>query len=110
MSTTAGHTTTAPATLVTPLLDATPPRLAQAAKEALAAARTARDRFVALPADAPLVAVADAFDAIGEPLNRVTGLVGLFFQVHPSAELREAAAGIEQELSRFATDLSLDRA
>jgi Zn-dependent oligopeptidase len=97
-------------TLVTPLLDATPSRLQRAAEEALAAARVARDRFVALPREASLVQVADAFDAIGEPLNRVSGLANLFFQVHPAAEMREAAAEIEQDLSRFATDLSLDRA
>src|SRR6185503_18721150 len=100
----------APPTLLTPLLDATPRRLAQAAGEALDAARAARERFVKLPKGTPFAQVVDGYDAIEQELNRVEGLAGLFFQVHPAGETREQAAALEQDFSRFRTDLSLDRA
>ncbi len=95
---------------LTPLMDVTPERLGRAADEALADARAARERFVELPAEAPFLEAVDAYDAIGHELNRASGVAGLFFQVHPHAGVRERAATMEQELSRFATGLSLDRA
>ncbi len=95
--------------LLSPLLDATPARLAQAADEALAAAAAARERFVRLPHGTPFLTVVDAYDAIGLDLDRVGGLSALFFQVHPESGLRERAATVEQDISRFATELSLDR-
>ncbi len=73
-----------------------------AAKEALAA-------LEALPAGASYEEVLRAYDAIGHPLNRSSGLAHLFFQVHPDEAMREAVAGIEQEISRFGTELSLHR-
>jgi len=106
---TAATAATAPPTLLSPLVDASPSRLAQAAREALAAAAAARERFVKLPRGTPFLEVVDAYDAIGLDLNRVGGLSALFFQVHPEGAVREAAATVEQDISRFATDLSLDR-
>jgi thimet oligopeptidase len=93
-----------------PLLQATPEGLGRAAAEALAAARAARERFVALPPATPFLAAVDAWDAIGHELNRAAGVAGLFFQVHPDGALRERAAAVEQDIARFTTDLSLDRA
>ncbi|HEX5012275.1 MAG TPA: M3 family metallopeptidase [Planctomycetota bacterium] len=109
MSTPASSTMAAAPTLLTPLLDATPARLQRAAAEALDAARAARTRFVALPVGAPFLQVVDAFDGLEQELNRVEGLAGLFFQVHPDGALREQAAAVEQDFSRFRTDLALDR-
>ena len=80
-----------------------------ACRDDLAAAREALATLKALPADAPFQTVLEAHDAIGHPLNRTGGLVHLFFQVHPDAAVREAAAELEQELSRFGSELSLDR-
>jgi thimet oligopeptidase len=96
--------------LTQPLLTATPERLAAACAERLAAARDALARFESLPADTPFAAVVDAWDAVGRPLNGLTGVAGLHFQVHPDVAQREAAAEVEQEVSRFGTELSLDRA
>ncbi len=98
------------ATTLTPLLAAGPEALAEAATAALASAAAARDRFVALPAATPFLAAVDAFDALGHDLNTVTGAAGLFFQVHPEHAVRERAASVEQDISRYATELSLDRA
>jgi len=75
----------------------------------LAAAREALASFKALPEDSSLLDVLKGHDAIGHPLNRSAGLTHLFFQVHPDASMREAAAEIEQDVSRFGTELSLDR-
>lgn len=92
------------------LLDPSPEQLAGTCEQALAEARAARQRFVALPPDTPFLQAVDAFDAIAQPLSPAGGLAGIFFQVHPRAGVRERAAAVEQELSRFATELSLDRA
>lgn len=51
----------------------------------------------------------DAWDAIGRPINGIAGTCALFFQVHPDEAVREQAATAEQDLSRFGTELSLDR-
>lgn len=75
----------------------------------LAASKDALARFKALPADLSVKEVLQAHDAIGHPLNRSMGVAHLFFQVHPDPAMREAVAEIEQEVSRFGTELSLDR-
>jgi len=80
-----------------------------AARADLAAARAAVAACKRLPAGASVAQVLAAYDAIGHPLDRTGGLVHLFFQVHPDAAVRQAAAGLEQELSRLRTELSLDR-
>jgi len=98
------------ATALSPLLAAGPEALGAAAAGALASAAAARDRFVALPAGTPFLEAVDAFDALGHHLNTITGAAGLFFQVHPAPGVRERAAAVEQDISRYATDLSLDRA
>ncbi len=91
------------------LLDADAKRFTAFCTQALASARAALARFKALPADTPFLAVVDAWDAVGHDLNPAAGLASLFFQVHPEAKVREAAAQAEQELQRFTTELSLDR-
>ncbi|GJM22360.1 MAG: peptidyl-dipeptidase Dcp [Planctomycetota bacterium] len=91
------------------LLTADAEGLRKAASEDLAAAREAVASFKALPADASSETLLSAWDAVGRPLNRSGGLVHLFFQVHPDEKVRGACAEIEQELSRFHTELSLDR-
>ena len=99
----------APAPELTPLLSSTPDTFSAACAKALEGARAALARFKSLPAGAPPEQVVDAWDAIGHDLNRATGLAGLFFQVHPDGEMRARAAAVEQETSRFSTELSLDR-
>lgn len=91
------------------LLDADTDRFRQATADALAAARVAVQAVKDLPSTADFSEVLAAFDGIGRPLNGSGSLVHLFFQVHPEGEMRAGAAEIEQELSRFGTELSLDR-
>ncbi len=73
----------------------------------LEGARTALDTFLGLPPETSPSDVLAAFDAIGRPLNAP---LGLFVHTHPEAEVRAAARELEQQLSRFSTDLSLNRA
>jgi thimet oligopeptidase len=96
-------------TTLQPLLSPDPAQLSAASQEALERARLALDRFKALPDSTTFEEVVDGWDAIGRELNRVAGLAGLFFQVHPQEELRAVAAETDQHVSRFSSDLSLDR-
>ncbi|MHC5209703.1 MAG: M3 family metallopeptidase [Planctomycetota bacterium] len=92
-----------------PLLTATPDQLAAACRSALADARTALDRFKALPPETAFEGIVRGWDDIGRHFNGLGGMAGLFFQVHTDLAVREQAAQVEQELSRFGTELSLDR-
>jgi len=69
--------------------------------------------FQALPAGAPVrdpvPDVVLAFDRILLPVRRALGWAQLFGAVHPDEGVRERAEHLEQELSAFATGLSLDR-
>jgi len=65
--------------------------------------------FRALPPEATAAEVVAAYDAIGVGLDRAAHGASLFFQVHPDPQVREHAARVEQDASRFATALSLDR-
>ena len=61
------------------------------ARSALAQSRAALERFLALPQDASLAEVVGAFDAIGRPLDRVRGAIGLASQVHPLEAVRNVS-------------------
>lgn len=91
------------------LLTADAATLARACADDLGKAREARDACRALPPGAAFDEVLAAWDGIGAPLNRTSGLAHLFFQVHPDPAVRAAMAEVEQENSRFATELGLDR-
>ncbi|MFT7464530.1 MAG: thimet oligopeptidase, partial [Pseudohongiellaceae bacterium] len=91
------------------LFDADTDRFRHAASAALEGARAAVQAVKDLPPSASFTEVLSAFDGINRPLNGTASLVHLFFQVHPQGEMRAAAAEIEQELSRFGTEVSLDR-
>jgi thimet oligopeptidase len=95
--------------IVAPLLSAGPAELKTACAAALADARAALERFKFLPTETPFEAVVDAWDSISRPINGITGLCSLYFQTHPDGAVREHAAAAEQQLSRFGTELSLDR-
>ena len=91
------------------LLAADPDTFGSACASDLAEARQAVVRFKELPATASFEEVLKAYDAIGLPLNRSSGLAHLLFQVHPDEAMRTETAAVEQEVSRFGTELSLDR-
>lgn len=78
-------------------------------RQAIETCKRRTDEFLALAPDAPATEVARAFDAILLPLNGWVGRAGLFSQTHPDAAMREAALEMEQEISAFKTDLSLNR-
>ncbi|MCE9596089.1 MAG: Zn-dependent oligopeptidase [Planctomycetes bacterium] len=79
-------------------------------RAALERAKDARRRFVELPADADYSRVVFAFDRIRAPIDPARGWSGLWQHTHPDPTLRDAARTLEQELSAFDTELSLDRA
>jgi thimet oligopeptidase len=56
------------------------------------------------------VAVVEAFDAIERALDTTSGLASLLFNVSPSKAVRDAAEACRQDLSKFTTEVSLDRA
>ncbi|MBM3987935.1 MAG: Zn-dependent oligopeptidase [Planctomycetes bacterium] len=86
------------------------PSFLATARTALAQSRAALERLVALPRDASLSEVVGAFDAIGRPLDRVRGAVGLASQVHPLEAVRNVSNEFTVELSTFYSELSLNRA
>lgn len=94
---------------IQPLLTSGADDLSRAGAERLSQARDASATLRALPADASFVDVVEAYDAVSRPIDAVRGLAQLFFQVHPDAEVRSAAAELEQQIARFATEFSLDR-
>ncbi|MGQ0553750.1 MAG: M3 family metallopeptidase [Planctomycetota bacterium] len=96
--------------IVQPWLTSGPEELKAACDEGLAQAQAALERFKALPPSTAFDQAVTAWDDIGRTLNGLSGLVGLFFQVHPERAVRERAALCEQDLSRFGTELSLDQA
>ncbi len=93
---------------IAPFLDADVASFRREAEAGLDGARAALARFKALPAEADFAEVVDAFDALARPMDWLSSIAHLFFQTHPDADMRAAGAEIEQELQRFATELSLD--
>ena len=78
------------------------------ARDAIEAARGKIERFRAaasLPRDEALGLLDDAFAELGNAAAQAS----LLRNVHPSAEVRDAAEQDEQELDAFQTGLSLDR-
>jgi thimet oligopeptidase len=78
------------------------------ARDAIQVAREKIERFRAetsLPRDASLGLLDDAFAELGNAAAQAS----LLRNVHPSAEVRDAAEQDEQELDAFQTGLSLDR-
>ncbi|QDU83689.1 Oligopeptidase A [Planctomycetes bacterium Pla163] len=63
----------------------------------------------ALAPDAAGLEVCAAYDAIGRALNGLGGWLGIFANAHPDEATRTVAEELEQELSAFGTELSLDR-
>ena len=80
-------------------------------RTALDSCRERRDAFVARGQSEGAEAsdAVAAFDALLLPLDGLSGRVGLWSQVHPDGDVREACLELEQELSAFKTELSLDR-
>ncbi len=92
-----------------PLLGISSDELAAQCRADLEASREAVAQFKRLPAAASFLDVVDEYDAIGHAVDRSAHLAHLFFQAHPDSVMRDVGAVAEQELSRFSTELSLDR-
>jgi len=82
-------------------------RLSLYCADSIARAQRAREALYDPPAAG--IEVAAAFDRLSRELDTARGLAALLFQVSPLAEVRQAAQRCTQELSRFATAVSLDR-
>ncbi|MED5330221.1 MAG: M3 family metallopeptidase [Planctomycetota bacterium] len=78
-------------------------------RQVLNEAHNSLDLFKRLPDTMTDQEVLQAFDRLCVELDWTGSVAGLFFQVHPDAEMREEAANLEQEMGRFFTELSLDR-
>ncbi len=91
------------------LLDLRPDVYRQDGFDALERARNAVTTFKALDANASSTVLAEALDSIQRELNKASGMVHLFTQVHPEEELRDIGEELERAFSAFGTELSLDR-
>jgi len=83
--------------------------LAAAVRDAIAACRANVDAFAGLSEDVAPTDVARRFDGLTEPLNGLSGWVGLFSHVHPDAAMRETCEELEREIAALGTELSLHR-
>lgn len=91
------------------LLDLRPDVYRQDGFDALERARNAVTTFKALDADASSTVLAETLDSIQRELNKASGMVHLFTQVHPEDEIRDIGEELERAFSAFGTELSLDR-
>jgi len=86
----------------------------QAAGEALARVRAARDAFRSAGGQPAGAAAASEllreWDRLFEPLGTVGALAHLWSKVHPDAALRGVCDDVEREIAALSTEVSLDRA
>lgn len=75
--------------------------------ESLDAARVLADRLRGMT-DASALEVLQTWDALQAALGDASAAASLMSEVHPDAQVREAADKHSQDLDAFATDLSLD--
>ncbi|MFT6040646.1 MAG: thimet oligopeptidase [Gammaproteobacteria bacterium] len=92
-----------------PLMTQTGEQFLVEGRAAITEAQANAAAFKGLALDASPEQAADALDQIDRTLNRVSGRIHLYSQVHPNGDMREAAEVLERELSAFSTELSLDR-
>lgn len=85
-----------------------PETLETAVQGALAQARSARDTFCKLGAQAPAEEAVQAFDRIGLPIDGVRGWCSLYAMSHPDPAIRERGEACVRDLAAFGTELSLD--
>lgn len=83
------------------------PQLAQICDDALGRAVALREQIRGL--DAGSLQTLPAFNDMAQALDSAYGWSGLMFQVHPSEEVRNAARDCEQRLSKFQSEIYLDR-
>jgi thimet oligopeptidase len=82
--------------------------LADRCAEELDAVRTLSAHFRGL-AGAPAAEIAAAWNDVNISLGNVFSVVSLITNVHPDGALRDQAEAVEQDASRLATELGLDR-
>lgn len=87
---------------------ADPAPLSRYCEESIARAKAVRARLESPQADAG--ATVAEFNRLSLELDTAQGLAALLFNVSPEKPVRDAAQACEQALSKFATELSLDRA
>ncbi|TNF22959.1 MAG: peptidase M3 [Deltaproteobacteria bacterium] len=82
-------------------------RFATYCADSIARATAVRDRLRGEQADAAKTA-AD-FDQLSRELDTAGGLASLMFNANPNEDYRKAAEKCEQDIQKFATEVSLDR-
>jgi thimet oligopeptidase len=83
--------------------------LGRQAEAHLEAARRLRDTLIAATEPHTIANTLEPYDEIAIHLDAAANLCGLLERVHPDAGVRAAAERWTQEISQFATQLSLDR-
>ncbi|MFT7579927.1 MAG: thimet oligopeptidase [Myxococcota bacterium] len=76
-------------------------------EDSIARATVVRTKLQA--GDLPKDQVVAHFAQLAEELDTVSGLMGLMFSVNPDKAVRDVAEKCEQDLSKFQTDVGLDR-
>jgi thimet oligopeptidase len=78
-------------------------------REGLAAARALLPQILAVSGPRTVANTLDPYNEVLIGLSQSGALAGLFAEVHPDETLRDAARICEQEVSTFASELSLNR-
>ena len=79
------------------------------AEKRLAQAKAAMDRMLAVKGTHTIANTLAAFDEISRQLDMAGSQCGLMEEVSPDSATRATAEGVDQEISKFGTDLSLNR-
>ena len=79
------------------------------AEKRLAQSKTAKDRLLAVKGTHTIANTLAPFDEISRQLDMAGTQSGLMEEVSPDSATRATAEAVSQEISKFGTDLSLDR-
>ncbi|MBK9071901.1 MAG: Zn-dependent oligopeptidase [Myxococcales bacterium] len=88
---------------------AAPEAILATCRQGIAEAQTALAEVLATKAAPSVATTLEKYNDLGIALGKSMAMAGLFSEVHPSEAVREAARTCEQEGSKFASELSLNR-
>ena len=88
---------------------AAPEAILATCRQGLTEAQTALAEVLATKAAPSVATTLEKYNDLGIALGKSMAMAGLFSEVHPSEAVREAARTCEQEGSKFASELSLNR-
>ena len=88
---------------------AAPEAILATCRQGLTEAQTALAEVLATKAAPSVATTLEKYNDLGIALGKSMAMAGLFSEVHPSEAVREAARTCEEEGSKFASELSLNR-